>query len=49
MTKKELLTMLRDEDRAVMETAMLLAEGGSYDFDKALETLFCWCGAVLKA
>ena len=49
MTKKELLTMLRDEDRAVMETAMLLAEGGSYDFDKALETLFCWCGTVLKA
>ena len=49
MTKKELLTMLRDEDCAVMETAMLLAEGGSYDFDKALETLFCWCGAVLKA
>ena len=49
MTKKELLTMLRGEDRAVMETAMLLAKGGNYDFDKALETLFCWCGAVLKA
>ena len=48
MTKKELLTMLLDEDRAVMETAMLLAEGGSYDFDDALETLFCWCGTILK-
>ena len=48
MTKKELLTMLSDEDRAVMETAMLLADGKNYDFDKALETLFCWCGNVLK-
>ena len=48
MTKKELLTMLSDEDRAVMETAMLIADGRNYDFDKALETLFCWCGNVLK-
>jgi predicted nucleotidyltransferase len=48
MTKKELLTMLLGEDRAVMETAMQLSEGGSYDFDRAWETLFCWCASVLK-
>ncbi len=47
-TKKELLTMLCGEDRAVMETAMRLDKGETYDFDEAFETLFLWCGNTLK-
>ena len=42
-TKADLLSRLTGDDRAVMETAMALKDGGEYDFDAAFQLLFGWC------
>ena len=43
LTKKELMDMLEDGDRAIMETAMNIHQDADYDFDRAFEQLFAWC------
>lgn len=42
-TKAELLPLLSGMDRLVLETALGLARGGPYDFEKAFSLLFTWC------
>lgn len=43
LTKKELLSMLEEDDRSVMETALSIGLDAEYDFDQAFERLFVWC------
>ena len=43
LTKKELMNMLEDGDRAIMKTAMNIHSDADYDFDRAFEQLFVWC------
>ena len=49
LTKSELLSLLEDTDRAVMEECMALSKGGAYDFEKSFELLFSWCQSTLSA
>jgi hypothetical protein len=43
VTKKELLALLSAKDKAVLETAIVLAGGAAFDFDEAFSLLFDWC------
>ena len=43
LTKRELMEILEDGDRAVMETSMNIHLEAEYDFDQAFEQLFIWC------
>ncbi|MDO4542926.1 MAG: nucleotidyltransferase domain-containing protein [Clostridia bacterium] len=46
-SQAELLTLLSGRDRAVLERAARLGEGGEYDFQDSFELLFCWCQDTL--
>ena len=46
--KTELLPLLHGDDRAVLEAAMVLKQGGEYDFDSAFSLIFRWCGETMK-
>ena len=43
LTKRELMDMLEDGDRAVMETSLNIHLEAEYDFERAFEQLFAWC------
>ncbi len=43
VTKKELLALLSGKDKAVLETAIVLAGGAAFDFGEAFSLLFDWC------
>ena len=47
LTKKELLDVLEDDDRAVMEMSMKICLNADYDFDPAFEQLLIWCQKTL--
>ncbi len=47
VTKEELLCVLRDEDKMVLETAIALRRCNDYDFDAAFNLIFDWCKALL--
>lgn len=47
-TKQELFSVLSNEDKAVFETAQLIANKCDYDFDSAFDTLFSWCKRMLS-
>ena len=42
-TKKELLEALSGKDKRILETAISLQEGASFDFDEVFALLFSWC------
>ena len=42
-TKKELLTALSGQDKQVLETAITLSQGETFDFDAAFSLLLTWC------
>ncbi len=42
-TKQSLLWALKDQDKEILETAMILRDAESYDFDTAFSLLFNWC------
>ena len=48
-TKAELLPLLEGKDRAVMERALSLEEGASYDFSDSFTLLFTWCQQTLTS
>ena len=48
-TKAELLPLLEGRDRAVLERALELHSGRSFDFSESFELLFTWCQETLKA
>lgn len=48
-TKVELLPLLSDKNRAVLERAIQLANRTVYDFSESFELLFMWCQDTLKA
>ena len=48
ITKNEMLGMLEEGDKEVMEISMSIASEEEYDFDQAFETLFQWCQRMLS-
>ena len=42
-TKIELLTALSSQDKQVLETAIALSQGETFDFDAAFSLLLTWC------
>lgn len=42
-TKKELSSVLKGKDRIMMDTAIALSRGDSFDFDEVFALLFSWC------
>ncbi len=48
-TKSELLSLLSDNNRAVLERAVQLGEGNGYDFDESFKLLFDWCQLTMKS
>lgn len=46
-TKRGLLAVLRDEDKAILETALRLRAGESVDADAAFSRLLGWCQKTL--
>ncbi len=42
-TKKELLEVLSGKDKLILETAISLHEGVTFDFDEVFTLLFLWC------
>ena len=47
-TKKELSSMLKGKDRLVMDAAIALSGGESFDFDEVFALLFSWCQEAIK-
>ena len=47
LTKKELLCMLDETDREIMEMSLEISSKESYNFDQAFEKLFLWCQKAL--
>ena len=43
LTKQELLCLLDETDREIMELSMQICSNGTYDFDQAFGKLFAWC------
>ena len=43
LTKQELLCLLDETDREIMELSMQICSNGTYDFDQAFGKLFSWC------
>ena len=43
LTKRELMNMLEENDRRIMETATNIHPDADYDFDQVFEQLFVWC------
>lgn len=43
LTKQELLCLLDEPDREIMELSMQICSNGTYDFDQAFGKLFAWC------
>ncbi len=48
-TKSELLPLLSDNNRTVLERAAQLGEGNGYDFDESFKLLFNWCQLTMKS
>ena len=48
ISKNEMLGMLEEGDKEVMEISMSIASEEEYDFDQAFETLFQWCQRMLS-
>ncbi len=46
-TKRELIQHLKDNDKEVMEMAILIKDNKEYDFDYAFKVLFTWCQNVI--
>ena len=46
-TKKELLTALSSQDKQVLETAIALSQGETFDFDTVFSLLLTWCKATM--
>lgn len=47
LTKKELLCMLDETDKEIMELSLGISSNAVYDFDQAFEKLFLWCQKTL--
>ena len=47
--KAELLQVLEDKNREVLERSISLNNGGVYDFADSFELLFSWCQETLKS
>ena len=47
-TKAELLKVLKGKDRAVLERAMTLKQGESFDFADSYDMIFTWCRDALQ-
>ena len=47
LTKKELLCILEETDKEIMEMSLGIVSNESYDFEQAFEKLFLWCQKVL--
>lgn len=43
LTKKELIDMLEDDDRKILQTSLNVHSDADYDFDQVFEQLFVWC------
>lgn len=48
ISKNEMLGMLEESDKEIMEISMSIASEEEYDFDQAFETLFQWCQRMLS-
>ncbi len=48
-TKAELLLLLQGKNRTVLERAMALNDGKTYDFAESFSLLFSWCQETLEA
>ena len=48
ISKNEMLGMLEEGDKEIMEISMSIASEGEYDFDWAFEALFQWCQRMLS-
>lgn len=48
ISKNDLLGMLENEDKEIMEISMSIASEEEYDFEQAFETLFQWCQRMLS-
>ena len=46
--KAELLPLLKEKDRDVLERAMILKNGESFDFQECFELLLTWCQETLQ-
>ena len=46
-TRKEMMRMLEDEDREIMDLSLAINAGQTYDFEQAFEKLFLWCQRTL--
>lgn len=46
-TKKELISVLSGNDKLVLETAIFLSGGATFDFDNMFALLFSWCKETL--
>ncbi len=46
-TKQELLSALSGKDKQVLETAISLGSGKSFDFEEAFALLYAWCREAL--
>ena len=46
-SKKELLCVLEEGDREIMDLSLAINAGQVYDFDAAFEKLFVWCQRTL--
>lgn len=46
-TKKELSSVLSGRDKQVLDTAISLGAGASFDFDEVFALLFSWCREVM--
>lgn len=47
-TKKELVDILEESDKEIMEISLHIVFDEAYDFDRAFETLFSWCKRTLS-
>jgi predicted nucleotidyltransferase len=48
LTKQELLCLLDETDREIMELSMQICSNGTYDFDQAFGKLFAWCQKTMQ-
>lgn len=48
ISKNEMLGMLEEGDKEIMEISMSIASKKEYDFDRTFETLFQWCQRMLS-
>lgn len=42
-TRKEMMRMLEDEDREIMDLSLAISASQAYNFEQAFEKLFLWC------